>query len=71
MVATDVHEFFCDPQSPWRRGANENTNLLLRQYFPRGTDPMLMFVKWALHRSGALYLLSSADGSTAQSAIGS
>jgi IS30 family transposase len=37
-VATDVKVYFCDPQSPWQRGTNENTNLLLRQYFPRGAD---------------------------------
>jgi IS30 family transposase len=37
-VATDVQLYFCDPQSPRQRGSNENTNLLLRQYFPRGTD---------------------------------
>jgi len=37
-LATDVDVYFCDPKSPWQRGSNENTNRLLRQYFPRGTD---------------------------------
>jgi len=37
-VATDVDVYFCDPRSPWQRGSNENTNSLLRQYFPDGTD---------------------------------
>lgn len=48
-LATHVQVYFCDPQSPWQRGSNENTNGLLRQYFPEGTD-LRLFSQAKLNR---------------------
>lgn len=48
-IATKVQVYFCDPQSPWQRGANENTNRLLRQYFPKGTN-LSLYSQTALNR---------------------
>ena len=48
-LATDMKVYFCDPQSPWQRGTNENTNRLLRQYFPKG-EPLDGYSQTSLNK---------------------